>query len=153
MNKKGFTLVELLATIVILGVLSPIGIASTSKYLTQSRKKSYKIMSQTVYEAAMNCITQGKCNAPTSAYGTVSISTAQLIDYGYLKKLDNPRRGKEDCSGTVTITNKNSNNSEYKKYEYSRASLYSTWAHPPITIHWHSRGFFICGSCPYITGV
>lgn len=119
MNKKGFTLVELLATIVILGVLSTIGIASTSKYLTQSRKKSYRIMSQTVYEAAMNCITQGKCNAPTSAYGTVSISTAQLIDYGYLKKLDNPRRGKEDCSGTVTITNKNSNNSEYKKYEYS----------------------------------
>ena len=43
MNKKGFTLVELLATIVILGVLSTIGITSTSKYLTQSRKKSYKI--------------------------------------------------------------------------------------------------------------
>ncbi len=118
MNKKGFTLVELLATIVILGVLSTIGIASTSKYLTQSRKKSYRIMSQTVYEAAMNCITQGKCSAPTQS-GSVIISTNTLIRYGYLKKLDNPYSKKSDCSGNVTITNKSSgNSSEYQKYTY-----------------------------------
>ena len=48
-NKKGgFTLVELLAVIVILGILVTIGVVVTSRYLTESRKKSYKIMSHLV---------------------------------------------------------------------------------------------------------
>mgnify|MGYP003397286813 CR=1 FL=1 len=40
MNKKGFTLVELLAVIVILGLLMAIAIPSVTKYITQSRKKT-----------------------------------------------------------------------------------------------------------------
>ena len=39
-NKKGFTLVELLAVIVILGLLMAIAIPSVTKYITQSRKKT-----------------------------------------------------------------------------------------------------------------
>mgnify|MGYP004480487731 CR=1 FL=1 len=118
-NKKGgFTLVELLAVIVILGVLSTIGVVSVNKYLTQSRKKSYKIMSQTIYEATMNCITQGKCAAPTRSEAVV-VSTDTLIKYGYLKKLDNPYSKRSDCVGSVVVKNKsNDNNSEYQKYTY-----------------------------------
>ena len=51
MNKKGFTMVELLAVIVILGVLGTIGVVVTNKYLVQSREKSYRILSQTIYES------------------------------------------------------------------------------------------------------
>ena len=39
-NEKGFTLVELLAVIVILGLLMAIAIPSVTKYITQSRKKT-----------------------------------------------------------------------------------------------------------------
>ena len=39
-NRKGFTLVELLAVIVILGLLMAIAIPSVTKYITQSRKKT-----------------------------------------------------------------------------------------------------------------
>ena len=39
-NNKGFTLVELLAVIVILGLLMAIAIPSVTKYITQSRKKT-----------------------------------------------------------------------------------------------------------------
>ena len=39
-NEKGFTLVELLAVIVILGLLMAIAIPSVTKYITQSRRKT-----------------------------------------------------------------------------------------------------------------
>ena len=39
-NNKGFTLVELLAVIVILGLLMAIAIPSVTKYITQSRVKT-----------------------------------------------------------------------------------------------------------------
>ena len=42
MNKKGFTLIELLAVIIILGVLLLIAVPSVSKYIQQSRMKTYK---------------------------------------------------------------------------------------------------------------
>ena len=39
MNKKGFTLMELLATVVILGIISTIGIVSVNKVLKKSHKE------------------------------------------------------------------------------------------------------------------
>lgn len=41
-NKKGFTLIELLAVIIILGVLLLIAVPSVSKYIQDSRMKTYK---------------------------------------------------------------------------------------------------------------
>ena len=117
MNKKGFTLIELLAVICILGVLGTIGIASTRMYIVQSRKKSYKMMSQSIYEATMNCIIQNKCQAPTT--DNVVIYTRFLIDNGYIKELKNPISNNKPCSGKITITNESNNIvSEYQKYKY-----------------------------------
>ncbi|MBQ7137351.1 MAG: prepilin-type N-terminal cleavage/methylation domain-containing protein [Bacilli bacterium] len=42
LNKKGFTLIELLAVIIILGVLLLIAVPSVSKYIQQSRMKTYR---------------------------------------------------------------------------------------------------------------
>lgn len=42
LNKKGFTLIELLAVIIILGVLLLIAVPSVSKYITDSRMKTYR---------------------------------------------------------------------------------------------------------------
>ena len=48
-NKKAFTLIELLAVMVLLGLLLVIAIPSITKYITQSRKK-------TVVSTIENCI-------------------------------------------------------------------------------------------------
>ena len=39
MNKKGFTLVELLAVIIIIGIISGIAIGGTSIYMNKTREK------------------------------------------------------------------------------------------------------------------
>ena len=114
-NNKGFTMIELLATIVIIGILSTIGIVATNRYLVNSRAKSYKIMSQSVYEAGMNCMLEGKCPAPTVTTPTVEYETKNLVDYGYLEPLANPATNREPCFGKVMITLASN---EHQKYNY-----------------------------------
>ena len=46
MNKKGFTLIEMLAVVIILGLLSGIATLATSKILKNSREKEAKEKNQ-----------------------------------------------------------------------------------------------------------
>lgn len=41
MNKKGFTLIEILAVIVILGIVATVAVVWVSKYVEESREKAY----------------------------------------------------------------------------------------------------------------
>ena len=43
MKKKGFTLVELLAVIIILSLVLVIAVPSVNKYIKQSKEKAYKV--------------------------------------------------------------------------------------------------------------
>lgn len=116
MNNKGFSLIEMLATVVILGVLGTIAVVGTTKYINQSRKKAYIVMSQSIYEAAMNCQTKGDCT--TGLYGANYNKSKDLVDLGYLDELKNPISGKKHCEGIVNISPTTSSTSEYKKYSY-----------------------------------
>lgn len=117
-DKKGFTMVELLATIVIIGVLSVIGVVSVSKHITNTKKTSYKVLSQTIYEATKNCIAQGKCAKPTKI-SAKQYTTKNLIDMGYITNIKNPNSSKKNCDGVVTVTTNDTTNSQYENYDYS----------------------------------
>ena len=54
LNKKGFTLIELLAVIIILGVLLLIAVPSVSKYITDSRMKTYATNLTRLVDAVSN---------------------------------------------------------------------------------------------------
>lgn len=100
---------ELLGVVILIGVLGTVAVTGTSKYLEQSRKKSFLMISQSIYESTQNCQTQGKC---TKSFYT----TQELISLGYLPDIKNPRSSKTDCTGSVTINE--SGSTEYKKYTY-----------------------------------
>ncbi len=120
MKNKGFTMIELLAVIVLLGVLGVIGTVSTTRYLTQSREKSYRIMSQSIYEAYENCAIQGKCSLPAKGSTINNYNIDKLVQLGYLENLRNPSSKRKDCTGTITIkAGSNAVESEYIKYSYT----------------------------------
>jgi len=72
MNKKGFTLIELLAVIIILGVLLLIAVPSVSKYINQSKAKTYATNLSSFVDAVRN-----EVNAYSEGY-TLS-STEYLV--------------------------------------------------------------------------
>ena len=59
-NKKGFTLVELLAVIVILGLLMAIAIPSVTKYITESRKKTLSASIHAYIDAVITQVNDGE---------------------------------------------------------------------------------------------
>ncbi len=54
MNKKGFTLIELVAVIAIIGIVSIIAIVGINRYLDRSYEKQLKIIRNTIEDATDN---------------------------------------------------------------------------------------------------
>ena len=64
MKKNAFTLVELLAVIVILAVLLTIAVPAVSNYIVSSKKESYVVVMQEYLSAARNLILSEQVKAP-----------------------------------------------------------------------------------------
>lgn len=62
LNRSGFTLIELTASILILGILMLIGIAAITTYMDQSRKQAYDTMARSASEAAEEYIMDSSIN-------------------------------------------------------------------------------------------
>lgn len=52
MNKKGFTIVELLAVIIVLGIIGGIGVVSVNNIVQTSREKSLKLQYESIEKTA-----------------------------------------------------------------------------------------------------
>lgn len=93
MNRYGFTMIEILAAITIMGILSSMGIIAYSRYHDSSIKKAYNLYSQNVASAAEEYFMSN--NKETS----VSLST--LVGDGYLESDIDPNSKEDVCTGTV----------------------------------------------------
>ena len=117
MNKKGFTLVEILAAITILGILSLMAIAGYTRYIDYSKNKSYKHMAKSASTAAEeyimdhpgDAVKTKKVNSSNGKKYVISNSGADgvlfetLIEEGYLSGASDPDNKGHDCKGRVTI--------------------------------------------------
>ena len=60
MSKKAFTLIELLAVIIIIGILMVIAVPSVSNYISGSKKSAYVDTAKDLIAGARNKVNEGK---------------------------------------------------------------------------------------------
>lgn len=101
LKTKGFTMIELLATVVILGILAGISTPLVSRYLTKARENNYEHMFTGAYDAVNNYIIE-KNETVTSAGLYMRLS--DLVAGGYLESLEDPGNlGGNPCKGVIKV--------------------------------------------------
>ncbi|HHX17140.1 MAG TPA: prepilin-type N-terminal cleavage/methylation domain-containing protein, partial [Mollicutes bacterium] len=104
MNKKGFTLVELIAIIVILGVVLVIAIPTVSNIVENSRIESFNKSEVTMIEAAKGYMLLNTKYIPANIGDTTEITVEEMQANKTLGVIVNPWNESEKCSGYVLTT-------------------------------------------------
>jgi len=124
MNKKGFTIVELLAVIIIIGVLSTVAVFSYDRVIEKSRKDALKDNENSLRAGAEDLLTHCASTITNPAYcvsvpafdETVRITIDNLVAGNFLNKIVDPSNVSNYCDGYVDVTNISSGKTtlEYK---------------------------------------
>lgn len=116
--KKGFTLIEVLAVLVILAVIGMITVPAVTRIITESKQKSYDSQVELIIENAKRWATDNNYLLPDDD-SVYKLPVKRLIDEEYLTnikdgKLKNPLDSSKSMDGCVYINY----NEEYNQYLY-----------------------------------
>jgi len=125
MKKNAFTLVELLGSLVILGIISTIAVVSYSNYINSSKKKSYQDGEITMRAASESFLTycssslfvNEDCKQVPASGESVDIDLSTLVKNGFMDPV-NDQSADGLCTGKVTITNHTTDNNGNYDLEY-----------------------------------
>ncbi len=95
MNNKGFSMVELLAVMAILSILSGIAIGAATRYQEKAKQQGYDTLVESAKLAAENYL----MDHPS----TKSVNFDTLVNEGYLENAIDPGTKSSNCTGTVRI--------------------------------------------------
>ena len=86
--KKGFTLVELLAVMILLGIISLIAIPSISKMLIRSRENAYESTKNELIKAAKKYAAEHTGELPVRELNSVEkcLSINDIVKNGYINE-------------------------------------------------------------------
>ena len=94
-NNKGFSMIELLLAISLLGILSGIGIQAFQRYQTKARKQAVETLAKSASQAAEDYLMDHP------AAKKVDLKT--LYEENYISSIENPYNSDTTCSGKVKI--------------------------------------------------
>ena len=102
MDRKGFTLVEVLSVLVIIGIISAIAIRQFSSTVSLSRDEGYKVMKSNIISASYDYISECKAKTIECDYHGEEIyqfSVKKLKETGFFQNFISPIDGKnlENC--------------------------------------------------------
>ena len=130
MNKKGFSLVELLAVIIILVILVTLGYAAVSSYIGDAHDTTYESFESSLVDGATNYLLEHSGNIPNEGESLV-IDTAKLICDGYVDELIDPRDETKTCNlNSYTIVKRNNNSGYNMDLEYTACLKCSDYQSP-----------------------
>ena len=92
MNKKGFTLVELLAVVVLLGIIALLTVPVVDKILRDNRQKTNEVNIDTILNAAYDYVQQNPSKLPVKDGEPSKFTLGDVINSGLLKEdIKNPK--------------------------------------------------------------
>ena len=117
-NNKGFTLIEILAVVIILSILIALIVPAVSKYIRNGKIKYYKSLEDEIVVIARDYYTSNKSELPRGQLNSAGVpmyinqvSLSTLTEKGYITN-EIVDADKNPCSGYVRVENKG--NKEYK---------------------------------------
>lgn len=115
MNNKGFTMVELLGVVLILGILMTTAVVGVSKYKENAERDAVEVLANTAMNSSKNYL----LDYP-SDNTTVIVSISDLYDKQYMERPTDPKVKDKVCTGQVKIirTNPAASAASIKKYRY-----------------------------------
>lgn len=115
MTKNGFTLIEILAVITIIGVVSLITMPVVQKNITKSRQQAYNNQIENIIKAAKDWSSENLSNLPENNDEKLNISLEMLMSLGYVEdNLINPITDKYFSPDTVITIKRVNNNYQYQ---------------------------------------
>lgn len=116
--KKGFTLVEMLAVIVILAIISLIIFPEVNKMIKNSKQKSYNTQINSLIDATKKMVSKDSTRLPEMIDGEKRcITLTELKLAGEIDKdvIDDPRNTSHKLTGVIVIEYSR----EYQQYIYT----------------------------------
>jgi len=129
MNKKGFTLIELIATILIICLISLIAVTSINKVIRDSNKRGHNVQVDGILSSAITYVGDND-NIKLEDLNNYVIYLNDLANGGYIdKKITDPINNKEiDLNNSyikvTKVTNTSSTDNTNKDYKYDGNILY-----------------------------
>lgn len=106
LNNRGFTLVELLAVIVILGIMGAAASGAVTIYLSKTRNQAMETIASSAYDGAVMHLMEN--NIMLNKGESVQVTISQLYTDGRIERPADPYSTGKDCTGTVKVTNNTS---------------------------------------------
>lgn len=131
LNNKGFTLVEVLAVVIILGVLTTIMVPTVSYVINQNKKSNYENVEKSILNAAKMYVSDnrydmsiGECNdgiAAVTSFNDGKIMLTSLASYLSSEEIINPMDDskKLDFNNSYVYIYFNCNSKEFIYEEFS----------------------------------
>lgn len=113
-NKKGFTLIEILATIVILGLLVTVGYISVRAILDRSNNSYYKTQENMLILAGKDYFADYRSKLPKEIGETAYVTLKKLVDENYIE----PIKDKSDKECDINESKVTVEKVTEKEYQY-----------------------------------